>query len=220
MLSREKSILLTKAFCSQVHLTSSMEERYYLSVLHEGWESSQLTFGKHLRQCFRSDTQMLLLLIYQRNFRFTYITMAAAQHFSRAFCAPLENANNANFHFLQLNKCFFPSQCSKTCGRGIKKRDVYCKSTGSPKVKILPESMCSTDPKPESQQTCVLGRCPKNDRLQWVISSWSEVTWCSFMAHCLPWLLLEMLAQGHTQATGRRERWAVIWKSGVLGEVL
>lgn len=37
--------------------------------------------------------------------------------------------------------------------------------------------MCSQDYKPESQQTCVLGRCPKNDRLQWVISSWSEVKW-------------------------------------------
>ncbi|XP_075366965.1 A disintegrin and metalloproteinase with thrombospondin motifs 18 isoform X1 [Mycteria americana] len=73
------------------------------------------------------------------------------------------------------------SQCSKTCGRGVKKRDVYCKSTGSPKVKILPDSICGSDDKPESQQTCVLGRCPKNDRLQWVISSWSE---CS--ASCGP----------------------------------
>lgn len=79
------------------------------------------------------------------------------------------------FIFSSSKKCFFPSQCSKTCGRGIKKRDVYCKSIGSPKVKILPENMCSTDSKPESQQTCVLGRCPRNDRLQWVISAWSEV---------------------------------------------
>ncbi|XP_025963433.2 A disintegrin and metalloproteinase with thrombospondin motifs 18 isoform X2 [Dromaius novaehollandiae] len=66
------------------------------------------------------------------------------------------------------------SQCSKTCGRGVKKRDVYCKSTSLPKQKILPDSMCSRDQKPETQQTCVLGRCPKNDRLQWVVSSWSE----------------------------------------------
>uniref|UniRef100_A0A452IU28 A disintegrin and metalloproteinase with thrombospondin motifs 18 n=1 Tax=Gopherus agassizii TaxID=38772 RepID=A0A452IU28_9SAUR len=73
------------------------------------------------------------------------------------------------------------SQCSKTCGRGIKKRDVHCKSTSPSKLKILPESMCSRDPKPESQQICVLGRCPKNDRLQWVVSSWSE---CS--ASCGP----------------------------------
>ncbi|RMC09008.1 hypothetical protein DUI87_14007 [Hirundo rustica rustica] len=95
-------------------------------------------------------------------------------------------------------KCFFPPQCSKTCGRGIKKREVYCKSTGSPKVKILPDSMCSTDPKPESQQTCVLGRCPKNDRLQWVISSWSE---CS--ASCGPGLRQRELKCGEKSIHGK-----------------
>ncbi|RMB89360.1 hypothetical protein DUI87_34272 [Hirundo rustica rustica] len=95
-------------------------------------------------------------------------------------------------------KCFLPSQCSKTCGRGIKKREVYCKITGSPKVKILPDSMCSTDPKPESQQTCVLGRCPKNDRLQWVISSWSE---CS--ASCGPGLRQRELKCGEKSIHGK-----------------
>uniref|UniRef100_A0A8C5NP99 ADAM metallopeptidase with thrombospondin type 1 motif 18 n=1 Tax=Junco hyemalis TaxID=40217 RepID=A0A8C5NP99_JUNHY len=90
------------------------------------------------------------------------------------------------------------SQCSKTCGRGIKKRDVYCKSPGSPQVKILPESMCSTEPKPESQQTCVLGRCPKNDRLQWVISSWSE---CS--ASCGPGLRQRELKCGEKSIHGK-----------------
>ncbi|PKU40194.1 hypothetical protein llap_9502 [Limosa lapponica baueri] len=89
-------------------------------------------------------------------------------------------------------------ECSKTCGRGVKKRDVYCKSTGSPKVKILPESMCSTDHKPDSQQTCVLGRCPKNDRLQWVISSWSE---CS--ASCGPGVQKRELKCGEKSIHGK-----------------
>ncbi|KAM3828654.1 A disintegrin and metalloproteinase with thrombospondin motifs 18 [Vipera latastei] len=66
------------------------------------------------------------------------------------------------------------SQCSKTCGRGIMKREVFCKSVGTSILKIVPESLCNSETKPELQQTCVLGRCPKNERLQWVISAWSE----------------------------------------------
>ncbi|MGH0124666.1 UNVERIFIED_CONTAM: hypothetical protein FKN15_072281 [Acipenser sinensis] len=67
------------------------------------------------------------------------------------------------------------SECSKTCGRGLKKRSVYCSSTNlSNKPSILPDSMCSRDQKPKAQETCVLRRCPKNDRLEWVTSAWSE----------------------------------------------
>ncbi|XP_029466482.1 A disintegrin and metalloproteinase with thrombospondin motifs 18 [Rhinatrema bivittatum] len=66
------------------------------------------------------------------------------------------------------------SQCSKTCGRGIKKRDVYCQRFSTLEPRILAESMCNRDLKPESQQSCVLVRCPKNDKLQWAVSSWSE----------------------------------------------
>uniref|UniRef100_H2ZWR1 ADAM metallopeptidase with thrombospondin type 1 motif 18 n=1 Tax=Latimeria chalumnae TaxID=7897 RepID=H2ZWR1_LATCH len=67
------------------------------------------------------------------------------------------------------------SQCSKTCGRGMKKRDVYCISTiPALKPNILQESMCNRNSKPQSQELCVLRRCPKNDKLQWVISPWSE----------------------------------------------
>ncbi|XP_039183491.1 A disintegrin and metalloproteinase with thrombospondin motifs 18 isoform X2 [Crotalus tigris] len=66
------------------------------------------------------------------------------------------------------------SQCSKTCGRGIMKREVFCKSVRASILTIVPESLCNSETKPEMQQTCVLGRCPKNERLQWVISAWSE----------------------------------------------
>ncbi|KAH0619535.1 hypothetical protein JD844_000234, partial [Phrynosoma platyrhinos] len=68
------------------------------------------------------------------------------------------------------------SQCSKTCGRGVMKREVFCKGAGPSTMKALPENMCNSETRPETQQTCVLGRCPKNDQLQWVISSWSECT--------------------------------------------
>nr|XP_033799394.1 A disintegrin and metalloproteinase with thrombospondin motifs 18 [Geotrypetes seraphini] len=66
------------------------------------------------------------------------------------------------------------SQCSKTCGRGIKNREVYCKQFSTLEPKVLSESMCEQELKPESQQSCVLVRCPKNDKLQWTVTSWSE----------------------------------------------
>ncbi|XP_039619050.1 LOW QUALITY PROTEIN: A disintegrin and metalloproteinase with thrombospondin motifs 18 [Polypterus senegalus] len=67
------------------------------------------------------------------------------------------------------------SQCSKTCGRGVRVREVYCtNSNPSAKGKGLPDSLCNQDQKPKSQETCVLRRCPRNDKLQWMTSAWSE----------------------------------------------
>ncbi|XP_031197366.1 A disintegrin and metalloproteinase with thrombospondin motifs 18 isoform X2 [Mastomys coucha] len=63
------------------------------------------------------------------------------------------------------------SQCSKTCGRGVRRREVLCEG---PAAETLPESLCSSSPRPEAQEGCVLGRCPKNNRLQWIASAWSE----------------------------------------------
>lgn len=67
---------------------------------------------------------------------------------------------------------FLLLKCSKTCGRGVRRREVLCKNSA---VETVSESLCSGSPRPESQEGCVLGRCPKNNRLQWVASSWSEV---------------------------------------------
>ncbi|CAJ0956895.1 unnamed protein product [Ranitomeya imitator] len=66
------------------------------------------------------------------------------------------------------------SQCSRSCGKGIKKREVYCRSVNSEKHKILPENLCSASSKPESTEICISARCQKNDKLQWVISAWTE----------------------------------------------
>ncbi|XP_036400105.1 A disintegrin and metalloproteinase with thrombospondin motifs 18 [Megalops cyprinoides] len=67
------------------------------------------------------------------------------------------------------------SQCSKTCGRGVRKRSVFCRSAdpGAEAVVVL-DSMCEPQQKPSGQETCVIQRCPRNDRLQWVSTPWGE----------------------------------------------
>lgn len=71
---------------------------------------------------------------------------------------------------------FLLLKCSKTCGRGMRRREVLCKNSAAETVS---ESLCPGSLRPESQEGCVLGRCPKNNRLQWVTSSWSEVWVCA-----------------------------------------
>uniref|UniRef100_A0A1A8BNC5 ADAM metallopeptidase with thrombospondin type 1 motif, 18 n=1 Tax=Nothobranchius kadleci TaxID=1051664 RepID=A0A1A8BNC5_NOTKA len=67
------------------------------------------------------------------------------------------------------------SQCSKSCGRGLRKRSVFCRSTdpGANAV-VVPDSMCRQHHKPKAQETCVLQRCPKNEKLQWILTPWGE----------------------------------------------
>uniref|UniRef100_A0A4W6FYM5 ADAM metallopeptidase with thrombospondin type 1 motif 18 n=1 Tax=Lates calcarifer TaxID=8187 RepID=A0A4W6FYM5_LATCA len=68
------------------------------------------------------------------------------------------------------------SQCSKTCGRGLRKRSVFCRSTDpGAKAVVVPDSMCRQHHRPKAQETCVLRRCPKNERLQWIPTPWGEV---------------------------------------------
>uniref|UniRef100_A0A7N8Y400 ADAM metallopeptidase with thrombospondin type 1 motif, 18 n=1 Tax=Mastacembelus armatus TaxID=205130 RepID=A0A7N8Y400_9TELE len=68
------------------------------------------------------------------------------------------------------------SQCSKTCGRGMKKRTVFCSSTDpGAKAVVVPDSMCRQHHRPKAQETCVLRRCPKNEKLQWIPTPWGEV---------------------------------------------
>lgn len=67
-------------------------------------------------------------------------------------------------------------QCSKSCGRGLRKRSVFCRSTDpGAKAVVVPDSMCRQHHKPKAQETCVLRRCPKNERLQWNPTQWGEV---------------------------------------------
>ncbi|XP_025061578.1 A disintegrin and metalloproteinase with thrombospondin motifs 16 isoform X2 [Alligator sinensis] len=67
------------------------------------------------------------------------------------------------------------SECSRTCGKGWRKRTVVCKSTNpSPRAQILTDAACTTELKPKTQEACLLKRCHKQKKLQWFVSTWSE----------------------------------------------
>lgn len=69
-----------------------------------------------------------------------------------------------------------PMQCSRTCGKGWKKRSVACKSTNpSARAQLLPDTLCSSEPKPRTHEACPLKRCYKHKKLQWLVSAWSQV---------------------------------------------
>ncbi|XP_043457395.1 A disintegrin and metalloproteinase with thrombospondin motifs 16 [Prionailurus bengalensis] len=67
------------------------------------------------------------------------------------------------------------AECSRTCGKGWRKRSVACKST-SPvaRPQLLPDTVCSSEPKPRTHEVCLLKRCHKQMELQWLVSAWSQ----------------------------------------------
>ncbi|XP_065060952.1 papilin-like [Rhopilema esculentum] len=67
------------------------------------------------------------------------------------------------------------SECSKTCGPGVKTRRVKCIGIANYASNTLEEGSCDTTIKPVNQEGCDLGSC----NLTWVAESWSQ---CS--AHC------------------------------------
>ena len=68
------------------------------------------------------------------------------------------------------------AQCSRTCGKGWRKRSVACKSTNpSARAQLLPDAVCTTEPKPRTHEACLLRRCHKHRKLQWLVSAWSQV---------------------------------------------
>ncbi|XP_056463762.1 A disintegrin and metalloproteinase with thrombospondin motifs 18 [Gadus chalcogrammus] len=98
------------------------------------------------------------------------------------------------------------SQCSKTCGRGLRKRSVFCRSPAAgpgppgpvaPAVAVLPDSMCPRPLRPKAQETCILRRCPRNERLQWAATPWGE---CS--ASCGPGVQKRALGCGEREPQG------------------
>lgn len=82
---------------------------------------------------------------------------------------------------VQLIPCWEPTlalsvQCSRTCGKGWRKRSVVCKSTNpSARAQLLPDAGCTSEPKPRAHEACLLKRCHKHKKLQWLVSAWSQV---------------------------------------------
>ncbi|XP_059272826.1 A disintegrin and metalloproteinase with thrombospondin motifs 16 isoform X2 [Mustela nigripes] len=67
------------------------------------------------------------------------------------------------------------AECSRTCGKGWRKRSVACKSTSpSARALLLPDAACGAEPKPRTHEDCLLKRCHKHKKLQWLVSAWSQ----------------------------------------------
>ncbi|KAM4875937.1 A disintegrin and metalloproteinase with thrombospondin motifs 16 [Thomomys bottae] len=66
-------------------------------------------------------------------------------------------------------------ECSRSCGKGWRKRAVVCKSTNpAARAQLLPSAACSAEPKPKTQEACPPKRCHKPRKLQWLVSAWSQ----------------------------------------------
>lgn len=51
-----------------------------------------------------------------------------------------------------------------------------CKSTNpSARAQLLPDAVCGSEPKPRTHEVCLLKRCHKHKKLQWLVSAWSQV---------------------------------------------
>ncbi|KAH0511748.1 A disintegrin and metalloproteinase with thrombospondin motifs 16 [Microtus ochrogaster] len=67
------------------------------------------------------------------------------------------------------------AECSRTCGKGWRKRTVACKSTNpSARAQLLHDAACTSEPKPRTHEVCLLKRCHKHKKLQWLVSAWSQ----------------------------------------------
>uniref|UniRef100_A0A4W4FWN8 ADAM metallopeptidase with thrombospondin type 1 motif, 18 n=1 Tax=Electrophorus electricus TaxID=8005 RepID=A0A4W4FWN8_ELEEL len=66
------------------------------------------------------------------------------------------------------------SQCSKSCGRGVRSRSVFCRAAEPGSKAVFPDSLCEQRPKPSAQEQCVSSRCPRNERLLWLPTAWGQ----------------------------------------------
>lgn len=66
------------------------------------------------------------------------------------------------------------SQCSKTCGKGVRTREVSCRSRTLKGWVILSDSFCQHKPLLAKTRGCRVKKCPPVIEHQWILSSWSQ----------------------------------------------
>ncbi|XP_054543892.1 A disintegrin and metalloproteinase with thrombospondin motifs 16 [Talpa occidentalis] len=67
------------------------------------------------------------------------------------------------------------AECSRTCGKGWRKRTVVCESNDPDAwARLLPDAGCATRPKPRTHVACLLRHCHRHKKLQWLVSAWSQ----------------------------------------------
>lgn len=77
---------------------------------------------------------------------------------------------------LQGTSIYANFQCSKTCGKGVRTREVSCRSRTLKGWVILSDSFCQHKPLLAKTRGCRVKKCPPVIEHQWILSSWSQVT--------------------------------------------
>ncbi len=86
-----------------------------------------------------------------------------------------EDINYVRFIVLDLIHLPVCCQCSVTCGAGLKKREISCRSKTLRGQVVLPDSMCLQKPQPRKVKRCRRAVCQSVPKLQWAVTSWSQV---------------------------------------------
>lgn len=88
-----------------------------------------------------------------------------------------------NSKCLQETSIYANFQCSKTCDKGVKTREISCRSRTLKGWVILSDSFCQHKPLLAKTRGCRVKKCPPVIEHQWILSSWSQVTKQKFTIH-------------------------------------
>lgn len=104
--------------------------------------------------------------------------MILTSHYSGFYQTPCDLKNKNKKPQQQPCHCFI-FQCSVSCGRGHKQRNVYCMAKDG---SHLESDYCKHLAKPNGLRKCRGGRCPK-----WKAGAWSQVSDASLLRYdCFP----------------------------------